>query len=123
MSGDVGARRWNPIALALLIVSVGVWVACLALFLLGQVGDALGVCDALGGSNNLGDSRWQVWPPGTECTYPPDDLPPADLITAEPQALVVPVSPYAAVAAVSLVAFPVAVVSALTLRRRGPGAP
>ena len=122
MTGDPGRRRWNRLSLALLIASTGVWMACAAMFFLLQAGDLLGVCDALGGSNNIGQSRYQVWPPGRECTFTPEDLPPIDLTTGQPQSLVIPVSPYGGLAAVSLVAFPVAVVSALTLRRRDPSA-
>lgn len=122
MTGNPGRRSWNRLSLALLIASTAVWLACGAMFALLQAGDLLGVCDALGGSNNIGESRWQVWPPGRECTFPPEDLPPIDLNTGQPQALVVPASPYGGLAAVSLVAFPIAVVSALTLRRREPSA-
>lgn len=115
MTGDGAGRRWKPLPLALLIASTIVWAGCAAAFLLLQARDALDICDARGGSNNVGESRLQGWPPGRECTYGPEMLPPVDLDTGKSLPLVVPVSPYAGLSLIAVATFPVAVLSALSL--------
>lgn len=118
MTGNSAGRRWNRLPLGLLIASIVIWALCGAAFLLLQAGDVIDICDALGDSNNIGESRWQYWPPGRECTYPPDRL--LDIDTGEVITFVVPVSPYSAVSLIALAVFPVAVISALSLRPSNP---
>ncbi len=109
---------FRRVPLVLLLLSSVVWLVCGLAFVLIQVGDVVGVCDALGGSNNLGTGHYQMWPPGRECVYTPDELPPVDLNTGHAVPLVIPVRPETGLALAMLVAFPVGVASSLSLRRR-----
>jgi hypothetical protein len=91
---------------------------CGVFYLLLALGEGLGICDAVGGSNNIGDERWQLWPPGKACVYEPDRLPPIDLETGQGLPLEVPVSPATGLSLVLLLTFPVGVVAAMNLNRR-----